>query len=74
MTARTKPRLVTPQASVPKLRPVTEIDAAAHYPDSPSLQAKWIAAIKWLRRGSGPGWIMDRGSRAMFRSHEGSPQ
>lgn len=61
---RPRPKLVT--VAKPALRLVTEADAP--YP-TPTLRAKWVAAIGWLRRGSGPGWILDRGSVPKFRAH-----
>jgi hypothetical protein len=27
---------------------------------SPTLQSKWIAAVRWLRTSSKRGWVLDR--------------
>ena len=50
MMIRPKPRLVA--KSTPVLRLVTLEQAANLYPDSPTLQAGWLAAVKYHRARS----------------------
>lgn len=68
MTIRPKPRLVA--KTPPAHRPVTLEQAARCYPDSADLQQKWLAAVEYLRTRSKCGWVMDRGSKAMYHAHE----
>lgn len=61
MTAARKLRAVAPPATVL----VTPARAAAVYPQSERLAAKWLAAVRWMQgRPGGSVWCLDKEARA----------